>query len=219
MKSKIINIVLALLLFAQPVLALQNFRHGSRELPNIAITIDDCYDKEVYAGFLDVAKEYGAKLTFFVSGIAIKPGDKALFERTFTEGHEIGSHGWRHRDYYRLTPEQSIQEQKMFEALMAEALGYAFKPKFIRFPYGNAGSGIIPENYYRACKAMGYEYIVNWDVQLDSLASMLSRTQNGSILLFHTNREDLQRFRELAPLLVEKGYHMTSLSEVLGLED
>lgn len=219
MKNKLYSLVLAFILLTQPVLALKNFRHGSRELPNIAITIDDCYDKEVFAGFLDLAKEYGAKLTFFVSGIAIKPGDKTLFERTFAEGHEIGSHGWRHRDYYKLTPEQSIQEQKIFEALMSEELGYAFKPKFIRFPYGNAGSGSIPENYYRACKAMGYEYIVNWDVQLDSLETMLQRTQNGSIILFHTNREDLERFQELAPLLVEKGYNMTSLSEVLGLND
>ena len=102
---------------------------------------------------------------------------------------------------------------------MKQALGYEYKPRLIRFPYGVAGTGAIHENLYRACQNLGYDYIIHWDVVLGKPDTMLQKIQNGSIVLFHTNREDLRCFRELAPKLIEKGFIMTSIADLLGLEE
>ena len=42
-------------------------------------------------------------------------------------------------------------------------------------------------------------------------------TENGSILLFHTNYEDLECLKVLIPMLLEEGYELVTVSELLGM--
>lgn len=51
---------------------------------------------------------------------------------------------------------------------------------------------------------------------MDSKEKMLSRIQNGSIILLHANKKDLEVLKELLPEL-EKKYEMTTVSELLNI--
>lgn len=43
-------------------------------------------------------------------------------------------------------------------------------------------------------------------------------TQNGSILLYHTRKADLECLRVLVPMLKDAGYELVTVSELLGME-
>ena len=57
-----------------------------------------------------------------------------------------------------------------------------------------------------------------WDVSYTDAQQAFEATENGSILLFHTNYEDLNCLKELIPMLLEAGYELVTVSDLLGLE-
>jgi peptidoglycan/xylan/chitin deacetylase (PgdA/CDA1 family) len=76
------------------------------KVPNtVALTFDDGpnkYTKDV----LDILDSFGARATFFITGINSGKGAidddrkpwKGLIERMFHSGHQIASHTWSHQD-------------------------------------------------------------------------------------------------------------------------
>ena len=57
------------------------YTNGSREDKRIAITIDDWYEPEMLPEFLDVANEYGCKLTLYPIGINVRPKEGPFWQR------------------------------------------------------------------------------------------------------------------------------------------
>lgn len=66
--------------------------HGSREVPQIALSVDDCYKREHVSEILDLCEEYNIPVTFFVVGKALKSEDQDLWQRALDLGCEIGNH-------------------------------------------------------------------------------------------------------------------------------
>lgn len=67
---------------------------------------------------LDQFKAYGAKGTFFITGINLNKGaidDKskpwpAIISRMVAEGHQVASHTWSHQDLSAITKEQRYDQ-------------------------------------------------------------------------------------------------------------
>ncbi len=64
--------------------------------------------EEVY-GILGVLEDYGAKATFFLGG-SWADDNTACVEEIAARGHEIGSHGYFHRDHEKLGYEDNLKE-------------------------------------------------------------------------------------------------------------
>lgn len=220
--KKLVHILCVLLvcLFAIPAFAQTQHRNGNRTVSKIAITIDDGFDMQVYADFLDFAKQENIPFTFFVSGIAIKDFDAygKLLQRTLDEGHILGSHSNVHKAMITWKTEEIIFQLKKWERKVEQALGYHFTPKYIRFPYGMSCHAPWLANYKQAMQAMQYQYAIYWDVILSDVEQMFQNIQNGSIVLLHTTAKDLRIFKELYPKLKEKGLQIVSLDELLQTE-
>ena len=60
--------------------------------------------------------------------------------------------------------------------------------------------------------------MVLWDVSTTDPQKAFKDTQNGSILLFHTNKEDYECLKVLIPMLLDAGYELVTVSELLGME-
>ena len=92
MTAKRLFCLLATLLLLAASASAETYFHGDESAPQIAVTVDDCYNMEVVTGFLDLAAEHGFKLTFFPIGRAVRTKDAEIWRRVVSDGHEIGNH-------------------------------------------------------------------------------------------------------------------------------
>jgi peptidoglycan/xylan/chitin deacetylase (PgdA/CDA1 family) len=87
--------------------------HGGRTPRRVTLTFDNGPDPDVTLAVLDILARRGIRATFFVLGKAIAaPAGRALVERTLSEGHRVGNHGYSHETPFGLLadPEEGVRE-------------------------------------------------------------------------------------------------------------
>ena len=75
----------------------------------VSLMINVYWGTEEVDGILDVLEEYGAKATFFLGG-SWADDNTACVRRIAAAGHEIGTHGYFHRDHTTLGYDGNIKE-------------------------------------------------------------------------------------------------------------
>ncbi|MEV6924108.1 polysaccharide deacetylase family protein [Dactylosporangium sp. NPDC051485] len=100
---------------------------------SVALTLDDGPDPRSTPAFLGSLAKLRIPATFFVLGsLASKaPG---LLRRIHEDGHEIGVHGWTHRDHLRMTPGRVYDDLARTADLILRTCGVP--PVWFRPPYG-----------------------------------------------------------------------------------
>ncbi len=188
-------------------------RHGDRSQMRIAITVDDCYDGKHVQSIVDLCREYGVVVTFFPIGKALKYADAPIWQEAVALGCEIGNHTWGHKRMTRLTDHEVrfalLRTQQKVDAL----LGVHYPMQLMRPPLGKLGKPGITE----VMADVGYLRAVLWDVSQTDPNKALRQVQNGSILLYHGRKKDVDCLRKLIPALLEQGYELTTVSDLLGL--
>jgi peptidoglycan/xylan/chitin deacetylase (PgdA/CDA1 family) len=104
---------------------------------SIVFTFDDGLPPgaKLTSSVLDVLAEHGAKATFFLLGKHI-PGREATVRRIAGDGHEIGSHGYEHLNYWKVSPLRTLKDIKQSWRVIDETLGFDKKAYLFRPPYG-----------------------------------------------------------------------------------
>ncbi len=188
-------------------------RNGSREERRVALTVDDCYSAVHVREILDLCDQYGIKVTFFVLGNALKTEDAALWRGAVEAGHEIGSHAYKHKTLTKLSAAEVASQLERTQQRVDELLEEHYPLRILRPPYGSTNYGLE----ITVGKA-GYLAIVRWDVSQTNADEAFKRVQNGSILLYHANRKDVDCLEALIPMLLKEGYECVTVSELLGLD-
>ena len=189
---------------------------GDPSSPRIAITVDDLFGLDSLESMLDLCQTYEIPMTFFALGSVIKPENAALWQRIVDEGHEIGNHTYGHRRITNLTGEQLEHQLKLAQETLDAVLREPYPMRLFRPPYGafdQQGRGSV-ENL----NELGYPYIILWSVNLDDVQRSYKNVTGGSIVLFHTNWQDVQCMDELIPKLLADGYELVTVSELLNLD-
>ncbi len=191
---------------------------GHTEKKRIAVTVDDCYQKENLQTIVDLAAENGAKLTLFPVGETLKNhGMPALLQRcAFELGFEIENHTYSHARIFRLPEEEMAAEIWNQRQALNQALGVDWNQHFLRLMGGDGETDQRTHNYL---KQLGYFGIAKWSVSgsdsdLEHIESALSP---GQIYLFHTTDADTVKLQEFIPWAVEQGYELVTMNELLGL--
>ncbi|MBR3764090.1 MAG: polysaccharide deacetylase family protein [Clostridia bacterium] len=190
--------------------------HGSREEKKIAITVDDCYDVNVIRMIHELSVEYDFPITWFVVGNQFRDEEKELWESIIAHGSEIGNHTWKHPYLTRINIHFARNQILLTQERIDEMLGYHYPLRLLRPPYGvfsENGTNLLNMFY-----EYGVEKTIMWDVSNTDPKAAFRNTQNGSILLYHTNYKDVECLRVLIPMLLEEGYELVTVSELLGLE-
>jgi len=197
-----------------------------------ALTFDDgpyLYDEYL----LDYLKSIRAKATFFVNGdnmmdITSDLG-RRIIKRIYNEGHEIGSHTFKHADLDTLTADEIEGQMTPLEDALQSIIGV--RPAFVRPPYG---SGTTNKLVLDTLEYLGYTDIIMWNVDtLDwsysgDITYALSQFQeheiNGEsiISLNHNYYQTVskEKILELVKAEIEymksHGYKMVTMSECTG---
>lgn len=111
-----------------------NLTHLPRDLPQVALTIDDGPDPEVTPAVLDLLEAQQAVATFFCIGDHVQR-HPALAREIVRRGHAIGNHSQHHRHHFSLMgPPQLRREIAAAQDSIAQATGVA--PQYFRAPAG-----------------------------------------------------------------------------------
>ena len=111
-----------------------NLTHLPRDLPQVALTIDDGPDPEVTPAVLDLLDEHQAVATFFCIGAQVQR-HPALARDIVRRGHAIGNHSQHHRHHFSVMgPRQLRREIGAAQVTIADATGV--QPAYFRAPAG-----------------------------------------------------------------------------------
>ena len=215
----LLTLCLALMLLSSTALAAlpENYvmRHGSRDEKKIAITVDDCWKPEYLRKIHELSLELDFPITWFVVGTCLREGEEELWYEAIAHGSEIGNHTWKHSKLLKFSTSNCHTQVRKTQEYIDEYLGFHYPLRLLRPPYGQYKNS--EKNFLKVFYEHGVEKVVLWDVSQTNPKQAFKDTQNGSILLFHTNPKDYECLKVLVPMLQEAGYELVTVSELLGL--
>ena len=193
--------------------------YGSRAEKRIAITVDDCFDLSYAWKIRDMLKELGVVATFFPIGKQLKEEDRDNWRQVLDNGNEIGSHNWGHYKMGNSDLWSIIPALGRFQEQLDRVLGFHYRVNCFRPPYGNVSNAKGSSDTFRhAVKTFGYSHVILWDVSQTDPKKAIHQVQNGSILLYHTRARDMKCLQQLIPELLEQGYELVTVSDLLGFD-
>ena len=149
-----------------------------------------------------------------------------LVRRMVDEGHTIGLHAFRHRDFLKLTEEEKEKDLQQGKEILQSITGK--EPVYWRPPHGFRDSSVM-----KIASAKDLQ-VVNWSViprdwtgidKQEIYNRVMYKAEDGAIVLLHDGDSPLYKASRQAtvdavgPLidsLREKGYHLVSLEEYTG---
>ena len=190
---------------------------GDVQKPKIAITMDDCWKIGYVQQMLDLCQEYGFHMTFFPLGVCIKEEQGDIWRRMLKDGHEIGNHTQNHPKLNEIRSTRIRKELAKMEDSLERALGFPYPVRLMRPPGGSfqGGKGCTTVFVIEEC---GYSHVIIWSLSQTDPDKMLKKVKNGDILLYHANKKDVEGLRKAIPILLERGFELVTVSELLGLD-
>lgn len=193
------------------------FERGNASSSCIAFACNVDWGNEVIPEMLEIFKEKDIKITFFVTGKWANNFPE-LFKTIIEEGHEIGSHGYQHLDYGKLTLEENIQQIIKAEEEIIKYTGV--KPTLFAPP-----SGAYNKYTLRAAEELDYKVIlwsidtIDWrqDSTKDVILNRVLSKSNyeGAILLMHPMPETVKALPQIIDELQQKNLMIGRVSDVL----
>jgi peptidoglycan/xylan/chitin deacetylase (PgdA/CDA1 family)/spore germination protein YaaH len=182
----------------------------------IALTFDDG-PSDYTNKLLDILNKYNVKATFFVIGKKIDSNQQIL-KQALAQGCEVLSHTWSHADLTTLPYESIKQEIQKTKDTLYKTLDVT--PKMFRPPFGEVNDNVI-----NAAKELDSAIILwtistlDWQTQnaQSTYDSIITNVHNGAIILCHDTVEStIDAIDQAIPALIEKGYTLVTISELLG---
>ena len=191
--------------------------HGDRDVPQVAVTMDDCFEFEWVEKSWELITSFGGAMTIYPVGELIKenvlkPGDRDMWQRIADSSSEIGTHTHHHVRMDQQSDYNMVLYSKYPQYVTDQLLGYHYPLRTLRPPYGNWNATLKQK-----LKTVGYSHVILWDVVSTDPDEVLRQVKNGSILLFHARHKDYVCLQTVIPELVNRGYQLVTVSEMLGL--
>ena len=184
----------------------------------IYLTFDDGPTPEITNWTLKILKAYNAKATFFCVGKNI---DKYLdvFKQIIAQGHGIGNHTQNHIKGWKTKTSSYLKDIKQAQhRIDSEFQQVTINPLF-RPPYGQ-----ITPKQGRKLIALNYKIIMwdvisfDWDKNMtpqQCLKNVISKTKNGSIVVFHDSIKASKNMQYALPKVLEHFSHQGYIFKAL----
>lgn len=200
---------------AVPVSGNAAIYNGNSERAEVSLMFNVYWGTEYIEPILKVLDDYGVKTTFFIGGSWASKNNSTL-KLIAEHGHEIGNHGYSHKDAKNLSYAQNADEISLTNKLIKEVLGVEvtlFAP-----PSGSIGS-----NMFSACADLNQKVImwsrdtIDWRDKDSSLVLKRATTgiQNGDFVLMHPTAQTLEALPAILKSLSEQGFKVKTVSECL----
>lgn len=205
---KCLAILLSISLLILPVRA--------EEPKYVALTFDDGPSGKYTRTLLDGLYDRGVPATFLLCGYRMKDYPD-LTRRIYDEGHEIGYHGYTHKNMKQMSRREIAKELEDSQALLPPGC----QPVFLRPPGGCCSDAV------RQVAQVRNLAILNWSVDPRDWAThdvssverfVLKNVKDGDIVLLHDMSESsVKAALDIVDILLEKDYEIVTVSQLVRL--
>ncbi len=183
----------------------------------VALTFDDGPSGRFTRRLLDGLQERQVLATFFLCGYRLKDY-QSLACRIYEEGHEIGLHGYSHKDLGKMSYAAVCKELRDTQALLPQGC----QVKLLRPPGGSCGEALT-----RAARDAGLA-IVNWSVDPRDWdnhdaaaveAAVVDTVRSGDIVLLHDMCDcSVDAALGIIDQLQQQGFRFVTVSQLAALK-
>lgn len=189
---------------------------GGDDSAGISLTFNVYEGTEIVEQILDILDDYGAKATFFIGGAWADDNIDCVRE-IYSRGHELGSHGYFHKDHSKMSQEANLEEirpsVKLLEMICGQKITLFAPP-----------SGAFSENTINACAQMNLKVImwsrdtIDWrDKDVDLLVDRATKNlKTGEIILMHPKAQTVEALPKILNYIGEHGLSAVTVSQNLG---
>lgn len=170
---------------------------GSPDRNGVSLMFNVYWGEEYIPEILDLLDAYNVKTTFFIGG-SWAAKNMELVREISDRGHEIGSHGYNHKDAEKLSYDRNMDEMVPAERLLEQLTG-----KEVRLFAPPSGS--IGQEMFNAAEDLGYTVVmwsrdtVDWrDKNPDLVYKRATQdTQSGELILMHPTEHTLKALEKI----------------------
>lgn len=188
---------------------------GNTSNNNVSFMINVYEGSEYVRNILDILDIYGVKTTFFIGGVwAAKNID--LLREIYSRGHELGNHGFYHKDQDTLDYDMNVQEISTCHKVVSENIG--IEMKLFAPP-----SGAYSIKTVDAATDLNYKTImwthdtIDWRDQDEDLIYKRATKDlsNGDLILMHPTKKTVEALTDIIAYAVNNGFNPTIVSNTI----
>ena len=205
---RLLAIVLSLSLLVLPAQA--------KEANYVALTFDDGPSGKYTRKLLDGLYDRGVHATFLLCGYRMQD-DPDVAQRICDEGHEIGYHGFTHKNMQSMSRRDIAGELEDSQALLPEGC----QPVLLRPPGGCCSDAVLQVAEVRNLA------ILSWSVDPRDWAThdtatveraVLKNVKDGDVVLLHDMSDSsVQAALDIVDVLLDKDYEIVTVSRLVRL--
>lgn len=174
------------------------------------------HSENVYA-ILDILDKFSVKSTFFIGGSWAAKNTDCLKE-IVSRGHEVGNHGYFHREHDKLTKEKSNEEISLCHKLVLLNTGVnmnLFAPP----------SGAYNKDTADGAASLGYKCImwtvdtIDWrDKDENLIFSRAKKAACGSLVLMHPTDSTVKALEKIIGYYIKNSLAICTVSENIEIK-
>lgn len=189
--------------------------NGNKNSNNVSLMINVYWGTEFLDDMLQTLDDYEIKCTFFVGGQWVEK-EPEMLKKIYNKGHEIGNHGYFHRDHDKLSYDQNKEEISVNHNLVKETIGVEmnlFAPP----------SGAYNKTTLDVASTLGYKTIlwskdtIDWrDKNADLIFQRATnKVCGGDLILMHPTKETSVALPKILENYKTKGITATTVTNNL----
>lgn len=182
----------------------------------VSLMINVYWGTEYLDDMLAILEKYNVKTTFFVGGTWAAEYPEML-QKLAGSGHEIGNHGYHHKDHSKLDYEENYKEINACAKLVFEYIG-------VNMTLFAPPSGYFCTHTLNAAKECGNKVImwsrdtIDWrDKDAEIVYNRATKdTDSGELILMHPTKHTLAALERIIQNYNERGFAIVPVSKNLG---
>ena len=187
--------------------------NGNRQKNNVSLMFNVYENTGVVNDIITVLNEKGVKATFFVGGCWADDNSQTL-ERIVKSGHELGNHGYFHKDHKKLNYDGNYQEISLTGEMVTAICGA--KLNLFAPPSGSFSSTTLKASY-----DLGYKVImwskdtIDWrDKDTTKIYNRATKDlAGGDLVLMHPKKHTLEVLPSIIDYYLSVGFDVVTVSE------
>jgi peptidoglycan/xylan/chitin deacetylase (PgdA/CDA1 family) len=186
---------------------------GNENSKNVSLMINVYWGDEYIGDMLDILKEKNVQVTFFLGGTWASDNENVIL-RMLEDGHELGNHGYSHKDCDKLSKEQISDEISKTHSIVKSYTGIdmsVFMP-----PSGAYDSEVVEvANSHSYKTIMWSKDTIDWRDQDKNLiiSRATKNAKGGDLILMHPTLQTKNALGDIIDYYQNNGFSLVSVSK------